>query len=135
LQVNPNSAAVIADGGVKKTHVATAAAHIWTHHSVIKQLQVHSLNVTSIEAELMAIRTGLIPAMEIDGVHDITVITDFIAAAKKILESKVDPLQNMFIPLASVRATGHKTPGESSVNITVSVYDTTHLQENPQRIG
>jgi len=34
-----------------------------------------------------------------------------------------------------VRATGHKTPGESSVNITVSVYDTTHLQENPQRIG
>jgi len=35
----------------------------------------------------------------------------------------------------SVRATGHKTPGESSVNITVSVYDTTHLQENPQRIG
>ena len=35
----------------------------------------------------------------------------------------------------SVRATGHKTPGESSVNITVSVYDTTHLQENSQRIG
>jgi len=35
----------------------------------------------------------------------------------------------------NVRATGHKTPGESSVNITVSVYDTTHLQENPQRIG
>jgi len=34
-----------------------------------------------------------------------------------------------------VRATGHKTPGESSVNITVSVYDTTHLQENSQRIG
>ena len=26
-----------------------------------------------------------------------------------------------------VRATGHKTPGESSVNITVSSYDTTHL--------
>ena len=35
----------------------------------------------------------------------------------------------------SVRVTGYKTPGESSVNITVSVYDTTHLQENPQRIG
>jgi len=34
-----------------------------------------------------------------------------------------------------VRATGHKTPGESSVNITVSSYDTTHLQENPQRLG
>jgi len=34
----------------------------------------------------------------------------------------------------SVRATGAQTPGESSVNITVSGYDTTHLQENPQRI-
>ena len=27
------------------------------------------------------------------------------------------------------------SPGESSVNITVSSYDTTHLQENPQRLG
>jgi len=34
-----------------------------------------------------------------------------------------------------VRVPGHKTPGESSVNITVSSYDTTHLQENPQRLG
>ena len=34
-----------------------------------------------------------------------------------------------------VRATGHKTPGESSVNITDCNYDTTHLQENPQRLG
>jgi len=50
----------------------------------------------------MAIRTGLIPAMEIDNIHDITVITDSIAAARKILESKVDPFQNMFILLASI---------------------------------
>jgi len=49
----------------------------------------------------MAIHTGLTPAMEMDGVHDIMVITDSITAAKKILESKVNPLQNMFIPLAS----------------------------------
>jgi len=100
-QVNPNSVAVIADGGVKKSHVTTAAVHIWADNSITKQIQVHSLNVTFIEAELMAIRAGLIPAMEIDSIHDITVITDSIAAAKKILESKVDPLQNMFIPLAS----------------------------------
>ena len=36
--------------------------------------------------------------------------------------------------LVTVRATGHKTPGESSVNITVCNYNTTHLQENPQLI-
>jgi len=52
--------------------------------------------------ELMAIYTGLIPAMEIYNIHDITVITDSIAIARKILEFKVNPLQNMFIPLASV---------------------------------
>jgi len=33
-----------------------------------------------------------------------------------------------------VRVTGaHKAPGESSANITVCNYNTTHLQENPQR--
>ena len=35
----------------------------------------------------------------------------------------------------AIRTTGHKTPGESSVNITLSSYDITHLQENPQRLG
>jgi len=30
---------------------------------------------------------------------------------------------------------GHKTPEESSVNITVCNYNITHLQENPQRLG
>jgi len=33
----------------------------------------------------------------------------------------------LFTPVLTVRAAGHKTPGESSVNITVSSYDTTHL--------
>jgi len=40
-----------------------------------------------------------------------------------------------YISTCDVRATGHKTPGEFSVNITVSSYDTTHFQENPQRLG
>ena len=61
----------------------------------------NSVNITPIEVELMAICTGLISAMEIDNIHNITVITDSIAVARKILESKVNPLQNMFIPLAS----------------------------------
>ena len=33
-----------------------------------------------------------------------------------------------------VRVTGHKTPGESLVDITDCNYDTTHPQENPQRL-
>ena len=38
-------------------------------------------------------------------------------------------------PKVGIRATGHKTPGESSDDITDCNYDTTHLQENPQRLG
>jgi len=48
----------------------------------------------------MAIYTGLIPTMKINNIHNTTVITDSIATAKKILESKVNPLQNMIILLA-----------------------------------
>ena len=35
-QVNHNSAAIIADEGIKKSHVTTAVAHIWVNNSVIK---------------------------------------------------------------------------------------------------
>jgi len=59
---------------------------------VIKKLQVNSINITALEAELMTICTRLIPAMEIENVHNIIIITDSIAAGRKILESKVNPL-------------------------------------------
>jgi len=64
----------------------------------------------------MAIHTGLIPAMEIDNIHDITVITDSITAARKILESKVDPLQNMFIPLAAAVKTFLSKDGRNKIH-------------------
>jgi len=50
---------------------------------------------------------------------------------------KMEKLKNFLLVrnVDGVRATGHKAPGESSVNITVSSYDITHLQENPQRLG
>ena len=106
----------ICNRGVKKSHVAIAVAHIWADNSVIKQLCVHSLNVTPIKAELMAIRTSLIPAMEMDNIHDITVITDSITAARKILESKVNPLQNMFIPLAAAVKTFLSKDGRNKIH-------------------
>ena len=115
-QTNYNSIAVIADGGVKKSHVATAVAYVWSNNSIIKKLQVCSVNVTPIEAKLMAICTGLIPAIEIDNIYDITVITDFITIARKILESKVNPLQNMFIPLASAIKTFLSIDGRNKIH-------------------
>ena len=49
----------------------------------------------------MAIQTGLISAIKRNNIHDIIVITDSISIAKKILKSKVNPLQNIFISIAS----------------------------------
>jgi len=62
------------------------------YNSIVKQFWVYSINVISIEAELMAICTSLIPTMEMDNIHDIIVITDSLTAARQILESKVNSL-------------------------------------------
>jgi len=59
------------------------------------------MNITSVEAELMAIYSSLISAMEYQDVHEIIVITDSITAAKKIFKSHINPLQTSIIPIAT----------------------------------
>ena len=59
------------------------------------------MNVTSIKAKLIAIRISLIPAMERDDTHNVTIVTDSITAANKILELHVNPFQNIALSLAS----------------------------------
>ena len=92
LQMSSNNITVIANGGVKKSHIATVVAHVWFNNSVTQCLQVNSINITLIEAKLMAIHLGLIPTIEKENIHNIVIITDSIAVARKIFESKVDPL-------------------------------------------
>jgi len=55
VQKSSNDIAVISDGSVKAVGSATAVAHIWKDNKVINKLKAHTNNVTSIEAELMAI--------------------------------------------------------------------------------
>jgi len=112
-QTAPHNIAIIADGGVKKSQVATAVTHIWSENSLVQHLQANSINVISIEAELMAIHLGLIPTMEEKNVHNIIVIT--IAAAKKFFESKNDPLQNMFIPVTSAIDSFFRKDGRNKI--------------------
>ena len=114
-QTAPHNIAIIADRGVKKSQVAIAVAHIWSDNSIVQYLQANSINVTSIEAELMAIHLGLIPTMEEENVHNIIVITDSIAAAKKVFESKTDPLQNMFIPVTLAINSLFKKDGRNKI--------------------
>ena len=114
-QMASHNIAIVADRGIKKSQVATAVAHIWSENSIVQRLQANSINVTSIEAELMAIRLGLIPAIEEENVHNIIVITDSIAAAKKVFESKTDPLQNMFILVTSAIDSFFRKDGRNKI--------------------
>ena len=114
-QTSSYSTTVIADGGVKKSHVATAVTHIWSDNSIIQRLQVNSINITSVEAELMAICLGLIPAMDKENIHDIIVITDSITVAKKIFESRSNPLQNVYILVISVVNSFFRKDGRNKI--------------------
>jgi len=100
-QISPHSAAVIANGGVKKSNVASAIAHIWNDNSITEQFQIQTMNIISIKAELMAICIGLIPAMKNNDTHNIIVITNSITATSKVLKSHVNLFQNIIIPLAA----------------------------------
>ena len=114
-QTASHNIAIVADRGIKKSQVATAVAYIWSENSIVQRLQANSINVTLIEAELMAIRLGLIPTMEEENVHNIIVITDSIAAAKKVFEFKTDPLQNMFIPVTSAIDSFFRKDGRNKI--------------------
>jgi len=63
----------------------------------------------------MAIHLGLIPTMEEENVHNIIVITDSIATAKKVFESKTDLLQNMFIPVTSAIDSFFRKDGRNKI--------------------
>jgi len=99
-QASPHSIAIIANRGIKKSNVALAVAHIWANNSVTDQLSLQAINIMPIEAELMSMRLGLIPALNNNNICDITVVTDSISAVRKILESKTSPFQKSILPIA-----------------------------------
>ena len=100
VQRSSNDIAVISDGSVKTTGSATAIAHVWKDNKVINTLKARSNNITSLEAELMAIRIGLASAFENIEAHQILVITDSLEAGKKITSSGEQYLQKSIIPIA-----------------------------------
>jgi len=100
---NQNSSkgiAVIADGSVKTAGSATAIAHTWKDNKVIAQLKAHTVNITPLEAELMAIRIGLTSALEDPNPQQVLVITDSLEAGKRIISPSDRYLQKSIIPIA-----------------------------------
>jgi len=63
----------------------------------------------------MAICLGLISVIEEENVHNIIIITNSIAAAKKVFESKTDPLQNMFILVTSAIDSFFRKDGRNKI--------------------
>lgn len=84
-QISSSSICIIADGGVKKD-TTSAIAHIWNLNKVVKRVALHATKVTSNEAEIMAIRLGLNYAFSCEHTKHITVITDSIHGARKIID-------------------------------------------------
>jgi len=89
---NPKMAVVISDASIKN-QVTTSITHMYTHDSPIVKTIHYTVNVTSTEAELFAIRCRLNQAIWLTNIEYIIVITDAIYAAKRIFDSSIHPYQ------------------------------------------
>ena len=86
------TALVIMDTSIKND-IATSISHIHRYNRPLSKTVHHASFVTSMEAELFAIRCGINQAGVINNVSKIIVVTDSIHAAKKIFKSRSHPYQ------------------------------------------
>ena len=83
----PNTAFVITDTSIKND-IATSILYIHSANCSLIKTVHHASFITSIEAELFAIRCGINQAYFINNVSKIVIITDSIYVAKKILNCR-----------------------------------------------
>ena len=76
-----------------KNNVATSIVYIYAHNKPLIKTIYYAVNVTSMEAELFAIRCGINQAMCIDNISKIIVIMDSIHVVKRIFDPSVHPFQ------------------------------------------
>ena len=88
----PHSALVITDASIKND-IVTSIAHIHSSNRPIVKTVHHASFVTSIEAELFAIRCGINQAYSINNVSKIIIVTDSIHVAKRIFDYDSHPYQ------------------------------------------
>ena len=75
-----------------KFNVATSIAHIHIYNKPVVKILHHTVNITSTEAKLFAIRCGINQATTSQGIVKIIVVTNLIHSAKRIF----DPLSHLF---------------------------------------
>ena len=83
---SPNSAIVVTDASIKN-NITTSISHIHIHSHSLTKMVHHAVYVTSIEAELFAIRCGINQACGKNNISKIIIVSDLIYATKKIFES------------------------------------------------
>jgi len=83
---------IIADASIKNK-VATLVSHIYRGQEIIAKFIYYTMNVTSIEAKLFAIRYGINCVVQLQDIAHIIVITDVISATKQIFDTSVHPYQ------------------------------------------
>jgi len=88
----PNTALVITDASIKND-IATSISHIHSANCPLIKTVHHASFVTSMEAELFAIRCSINQVCSINNVSKIVIVTDSIHAAKKILDCGSHPYQ------------------------------------------
>ena len=88
----PSLTLIIMDASVK-SNIAMSISHIHIYNKPISKMLHHAVHVTSIEAELFAIRCSINQSTNHNDILKIIVVTDSIYAVKKIFDPSSHPYQ------------------------------------------
>ena len=89
---SPNTAIVVTDTSIKN-NIATSISHIHTFNQPMIKTVHYTAFVTSIKAELFAIRCSINQACSSENISKIIIVTNSIHAARKIFDDKSNPYQ------------------------------------------
>ena len=92
LSSDSQVALVVTDASIKND-IATSISHIHSHNRPLVKTVHHASFVTTMEAELFAIRCSINQACAIPNVSKIVVVTDSIHAARRIFANESHPYQ------------------------------------------
>jgi len=92
LSSDSQAALIVTDASIKND-IATSISHIHSHNRLLVKTVHHASFVTTMEAELFAIRCGINQASAIPNVSKIVVVTDSMHAARRIFSNESHPYQ------------------------------------------
>ena len=92
ISLESNTVIIVLDASIKN-NIAISITHIHSLSSPIKKILHHTINITSIETKLFAIRCKVSQAIQITNISYIIIITDALHTAQKIFDPTIYPFQ------------------------------------------